>query len=243
MLDLHCHILPGVDDGAADMDEALAMARLCVEDGITHIAATPHCNLGTHLLRDDILPHVTRLNEALAAAKIPLTILPGSEIQVNGTKAYRAEYEAGVFCHLGDRRAFTLLEFNWRPEAYPPDAVELVEWLRGQGTTPIVAHPERHSFFQSDPVRLQALVAAGAWLQVTVDSLLGNHGPLPQVFGDEYLRLYPDVVLATDSHHLGRCSGLSPGFAWIQSHVGARRASEVRERLATVLTALIGPAS
>src|SRR5688572_22244864 len=90
MLDLHCHILPGVDDGAGTMDEALAMARFYVADGVTHVTATPHCNRVTHLLRDDILPHVARLNRELGRADIPLTVLPGSEIQVVTTESYRA---------------------------------------------------------------------------------------------------------------------------------------------------------
>src|SRR3954452_5979129 len=122
MLDLHCHILPGVDDGAASLDEALAMAEFYVRDGVTHVAATPHCNLSIHLLRDDILPHVGRLNRELRRAGIPLTVLPGSEIQVNLPEAYRAEFSARKYCHLGDGRAFTLLEFSWNPDAYPADA-------------------------------------------------------------------------------------------------------------------------
>src|SRR5689334_8294389 len=154
MLDLHCHILPGVDDGAASPEEALAMARFCVHDGSTHVVATPHCHRHCRLLRADVLPHVARLNEALAAAGVPLAVLPGSEVQVTDSAVYRGEFEAGLYCHLGDGRAFTLLEFNWKAEQYPPDAAELVGWLRARGTTPIIAHPERHGFFTSDPGRL-----------------------------------------------------------------------------------------
>lgn len=76
MLDLHCHILPGVDDGAKNLDESLAMARLCVRDGITHVVATPHCHRHCRMLRADVLPHVVRLNQELASANIPLTVLP-----------------------------------------------------------------------------------------------------------------------------------------------------------------------
>src|SRR6202521_1783377 len=114
MLDLHCHILPRVDDGAGSLDEALAMAQFCVRDGITHVVATPHCHRHCRLLRADILPHVARLNEELAGAGIPLVILPGSEIQVTDSALYRRECAAGLYCHLGDRTAFTLLEFNWK---------------------------------------------------------------------------------------------------------------------------------
>ena len=238
MLDLHSHILPEVDDGAASLDEALAMCRFCLRDGITHVVATPHCHGLARLLRPDILPHVTRLNEELARASIPLTILPGSEVQVTDTATYRRDFEAGLYCHLGDGRAFTLLEFNWMEELYPSDAPELVSWLHQQSMTPIVAHPERHRFFEENPKRLRALVEAGAWLQVTADSLLGNHGPAPRSFGERLLRSYPEAVLATDAHNLRRCSGLSAGYAWVQERLGLQRADQLRARAELVLSAL-----
>src|ERR1019366_3707975 len=224
MLDLHCHILPGVDDGAASLDEALAMARFCARDGITHIIATPHCHRHCRLLRPDILPHVARLNEELAKAEIALVILPGSEIQVTDAAAYRRDFEAGLYCHLGDGCTFTLLEFAWKEELYPPNAPELVNWIRKQGMTPIVVPTERYRFFTDDPARLRALVGEGAWLQVTVDSLLGNHGRDPAAAGAELLRAYPDAVLATDAHNLRRCSGLSAGFSWVRERFGVGRA-------------------
>jgi protein-tyrosine phosphatase len=242
MLDLHCHILPGVDDGAASLDESLAMARFCVQDGITHVVATPHCHRHCRLLRADILPHVVRLNEELAGVGIPLAVLPGSEVQVTDVAAYRRECEANLYCHLGDSPTFTLLEFNWKPEQYPAGAAELVGWLRGRGMTPIIAHPERHGFFAEDPGRLRALAEAGAWLQVTVDSLLGNHGAAPQVSGEALLRAYPDAVLASDAHNLRRCSGLAAGYTWVRERLGAGRADELRARADQVLSALVSRA-
>jgi protein-tyrosine phosphatase len=106
--------------------------------------------------------------------------------------------------------------------------------------TPIVAHPERQRFLADEPERLRALVAAGAWLQITVDSLLGNHGRGPEASGEELLRTYPEMVLATDAHNLRRCSGLSAGYTWVRERLGARRAEELRARADQVLAALIG---
>jgi protein-tyrosine phosphatase len=237
-LDIHCHILPCVDDGAASLAEALAMARISAADGITHITATPHCNRVTRMLRVDILPHVARLNEELVKVGIPLTILPGSEIQVATSAEYQRDYEAGVFCHLGGGRAFTLFEFSWVADDYPSDAADLIAWLVAQGTTPIVAHPERHPFFRDDPPRLRAVVEAGAWLQVTVDSLLGNHGAAAKTWGEKLLHTYDPIVLATDSHNVRRCSGLAPGLAWVRDHIGIERARALQARANQILASI-----
>src|SRR5262245_20220033 len=107
MIDIHCHILPNVDDGPQTLDESLRMAEFLVADGVTCVVATPHCHRFIHLLRRDIVPRVAELNQKLQAAKIPLQVLPGAEIQVTNTAEYRREFEAGLYCHLGDGHAFT----------------------------------------------------------------------------------------------------------------------------------------
>jgi len=239
MLDLHCHILPALDDGATNVQEALAMARFCVGDGITHIAATPHCNRSLHLLRVHILPQVQHFNEELKKAGIPLTVLPGSEIQLIDTDSYKKEFQAGLFCHLGDGQAFTLLEMNWNERFYQSDAPLLVKWLRAGGMIPIVAHPERHGFFQDYPDRLSALAREGAWLQITVDSLLGNHGPDPQSASEDLLDTFREIVLATDAHNIERCSGLTVGYDWVRTRFGKPRTDEMRARSDDVLKALL----
>jgi len=238
LFDLHCHILPEVDDGAQSLEEARAMARFNVADGVTCVVATPHCHRYVHLLRRDVIPAVARFNEELQAAAVPLTVLPGSEIQVVDTAEYRREFEQGDFCHLGDGREFTLLEFNWQRELFPADAEDLVRWIRAQGMTPILAHPERHEFFWEDVSRVARLVDAGAWLQVTVDSLIGNHGPAPSQAGGELLRRHREIVLASDAHNLKRCSGMAAGYEWVREHEGADRAADLFRRGELVRTRL-----
>jgi protein-tyrosine phosphatase len=238
-IDLHCHILPNVDDGPQSMDDALDMARFCLADGITHIVATPHCHRYVHLLRKDILPAVEAFNERLRAVEIPITILPGSEIQVTNSDEYRREFERRDFCHLGDGRDFTLLEFNWDRALFPKDAADLVRWIQKQGMTPILAHPERHDFFWEDPANLERLVDAGAWVQVTVDSLLGNHGPSPSIAADQILRRHQHAVLATDAHNLARCSGMKAGYEWVHEHLGDERRQDLLKRSELVLSKLM----
>lgn len=241
MIDIHCHILPNVDDGPKSLDESLEMARFCVADGMTHVVATPHCHRYIHLLRADILPAVKQLNADLQQADIPLSVLAGSEIQVTDTAAYRQEFRDGVYCHLGDGKEFTLLEFNWSPELFPADAAELASWILAQGMTPILAHPERHEFFRKDLSLLHPLVEAGAWMQITVDSLLGNHGSGPQALGETLLRTYPKAVLATDAHNMLRCSGLTAGYAWVRDKLGDARADDLLERSAGLQACLVAP--
>lgn len=239
MIDLHCHILPGVDDGPQTLQESLNLARFCVADGITVITATPHCHSSIHLLRADILPHVAAFNQELQSAGIPLTVLPGSEIQVFDSTLYRREFEEDLFCHLGDRHVFTLMEFSWSESLFPADSVELIEWIRARGMQPIVAHPERHVFFRERPSLLQPLVDAGAWIQITVDSLLGYFGPEAKAFGEQFLKTHHQAILATDSHNMKRCSGLTPGYSWVEQHLGPDRARDLAERADHVRTSLL----
>ena len=238
MLDLHCHILPDLDDGPKTLKESLQVARFCADDGITHIVATPHCHHILHLLRPDILPRVTEFQAELDRANIPLQIFPGSEIRTNDIALFQREYDDGVLCHLGDDAAYSLLEFGWQADAYPADAPAHIAWLRERGTQPIIAHPERHSFFQYDRARLHALVEAGAWLQITVDSMLGNNGERPQLAAFDYLLFYPDCVLATDAHRLSRCSGLSRGYELVAQQLGDGRVADLRARADEVLAHL-----
>jgi len=239
MLDIHCHILPNVDDGPNTLDESLELARFCVTDGITHVIATPHCHRHCRLLRADILPRVAAFNDRLKEAGVPLTALPGSEIQLTNVAAYQVDYGRGVYCHLGDDPRYSLLEFPWSERHFPAGAAEHVAWLHEHGTTPIVAHPERHGFFRNDPNRLSAFVDAGAWVQITVDSLLGHFGPEAQVAGEEFLQSYPVAVLATDAHNRQRCSGLSVGYGFVRDRFGAQRADDLRDRADAVLRHLL----
>ena len=235
MLDLHCHILPDLDDGPKTLREALQLARFSVADGITHIVATPHCHDITHLLRADILPRVEAFQAELDRANIPLQIFPGSEIRTNDIALFQREYEEGVLCHLGGNPAYSLLEFGWQADAYPDNAPAHICWIRERGTQPIIAHPERHSFFQYDRARLHALIEAGAWLQITVDSLLGNNGERPQLAALDYLLFYPDCVLATDAHRLSRCSGLSRGYDLVAQQLGDGRVADLKARSDEIL--------
>jgi protein-tyrosine phosphatase len=232
--------LPAIDDGPETLDEALALARFCVADGITHVVATPHCHQYHRTHRSRILPEVAAFNEELCRAGIGLVVLPGSEIQLTSPHGYKRDFEAGLFCHLGDGRDYTLLELPWDNRHYPADAEKVVDWLVCRGMTAILAHPERQIYFRDVPGRLQALVDAGVIIQLTVDSFLGNFGPIARSEADRLLHMYPEVVLATDSHNTnGRCSGLASGYELVRKRYGAARADDLRTRSDGILAKLL----
>jgi protein-tyrosine phosphatase len=233
MLDLHCHLLPAVDDGPQSLEDALDLARLLIARGTTHVVCTPHCHRALRLMRSEIVPRVQQLQQELNAAHLDLQVLPGSEVQLWDVEWVRANYEAGELCLLGDNRRFMLVEFSWRPEQFPGGrgAPEFMRYLLDNGTQPIIAHPERHSFLRDHTERVAKLVEAGAWLQLTVGSLTGVFGDEAEQAAHDFLYAFDPIVLASDSHGLGRCTGVEEGLQIISEHHSPERAADIRNRL------------
>lgn len=228
MIDIHTHILPNVDDGASSLAESLQMLERMERDGTTYVVATPHYNAGTQLSRAEIVERVVALNAALDGTKLKIQVLPGAEIALLDPDAFREAYEAGTLCHLGDKAAYTLLEFPWRSEDVPTGALELIGWLVARGTTPVIAHPERTPYLRENPRVLQELVQRGAILQVTVDSVCGLTSGQSKMMAESILRAFEPVVLASDSHNLARCSGLSTGLKAVARKFGMPRAALIQ---------------
>ncbi len=200
MLDLHCHILPGLDDGAIDLPDALGMARDAVEQGIRAVFATSHLGVelfGTtpELLREE---HAV-LVAALAKEGIPLEVLPGAENFYEGTDPERFAENA---VPLGDEGRYVLLDFSLRavPEGVPPMIAALVR----SGRVPVIAHPERNRELQIDPQPIAAWIEAGALIQVNASSLLGASGEEAQRAAGQLLKARAAHVLASDAHSRAR---------------------------------------
>ena len=199
MIDIHCHLLPGMDDGPASMDESLAMVRLALADGIQGAICTPHWHpMFWQNERFVIAEAVESLRLRLQAEAIPFDVWPGSELSLD------ADLEAGI----ADGRLGTLNGGSWvlleLPGAYPPPGIDafLLNLLRS-GRRIVLAHPERYSFVQRDPARLHAWVEMGLAVQITAASLLGRLGPkiasLCQVLLEHRLVHF----LASDGHGVG----------------------------------------
>jgi protein-tyrosine phosphatase len=167
VIDLHSHILPGLDDGVATMAEAVELGRAAVRDGITAMAATPHVSYRyptsaaamEHTLRD--------VAAALRDDGVPLEVLPGGELTIDQA-ASLAPRERRRF-GLGGSARHLLIEFPYH--GWPMAMGPLLDRLRVEGVTPVIAHPERSAEVRADPERLRPLVEGGALVQLTAASL------------------------------------------------------------------------
>lgn len=200
MLDLHCHLLPGVDDGAPDLDTALAMARMAVADGIQAVACTPHIYPG--LYENDaagIRAAVSRLQAILEDEGIPLRLFEGADVHLD-TNLAGAVQNGRVPTIAGSR--YLLLE----PPHHvaPPGFEHEVFALMAAGLVPVVTHPERLSWVEDHYALFIRLVERGAWMQVTAGALTGRHGRRPRYWGERFVAEGHAHILATDAHDVRR---------------------------------------
>jgi protein-tyrosine phosphatase len=205
VIDLHCHILPGLDDGSRDVEDSVAMARQAVADGIEVVAATPHIHPDHEVLIGELEERVGRLNAALEEARVGVRVVTGGEVS------------EPLLDNLDDDdlRRVSLGGGGWilvEPRPGPlSDHLELaVDSLTRRGFRSLVAHPERHAGADFRE-RLEALVAAGALIQVT--AALIAEGPAAPVML-ELAALGLVHVLASDAHssRIGRPVKLSHGL-------------------------------
>ncbi len=194
--DIHCHILPGIDDGAQSWDESLAMARLAVADRIATIVATPH-QLGAfdQNLGDKIRQLVAELNERLLAEDIAVRVLAGGEIRIEPSVI--EQLVTGDLVSLGDHRRHVLLELPH--ELYFPLDLLMSE-LATRQITLVLAHPERNEGLLRQPDFAVDLVDAGCLLQLTAGSLCGAMGPHVQDMAEWMVTEGFAHVVATDGH-------------------------------------------
>jgi protein-tyrosine phosphatase len=192
VIDLHAHILPGLDHGPRDWDESLSMCRIAVEDGIRTIAATPHVSEEFPNRRERVEECAGELRRRLAAAGIRLEILTGADHHAH------PDLGPGNVLTLGGNGRYFLLEFPYA--SLPPRADAFVRGLLARGLTPIVTHPERTAALQREWRHLEPLVREGALVQVTAGSLLGNFGPAAANAAFRYLREGWVHLLASDAH-------------------------------------------
>lgn len=201
MVDLHCHILPDLDDGARTIEEAVQMARLAVQDGICDVVATPHTYRGFFQNEPaGIEQAVQQFQQELDRQQIPLRIHPGCEVHLHPELVEHVK--ARRISTLGHQGRYLLVELPaYRIPAYTEAALQ---GLLALGITPIIAHPERHHVLRSEPRRLAGWVEQGVLAQVTAASMIGQMGRQAQRASEWMVKHQLVHVLASDAHRADR---------------------------------------
>lgn len=197
MIDLHAHILPGLDDGSPSLEASLEMAQLAAESGVTAVAATPHCGIPGEdgLNAGRVLDGVSRLRRALEQASIPLRLYAGMEIF--GTEQTARHLQEGTLIPLAGSR-YPLIEFPF--EDYGRQATQILASVLRLGLRPVVAHPERYRYAQAMPQLLNEWVDMGCLLQINRGSLLGRFGPREETLAHRLVGRGFAAFVASDAH-------------------------------------------
>ncbi|MEH7525294.1 CpsB/CapC family capsule biosynthesis tyrosine phosphatase [Bacillus sp. JJ1503] len=233
MIDIHCHILPGIDDGAKDLIESIGMAKHAASKGITTIFATPHHKNGRYYNKGNkILAKVNKLNSKLRKAKIPVKILPGQEPRIYGELL--EDYKAGKILTLNNQHKYLLVEL---PDTHVPAyAVKLLFNIQLEGITPIIVHPERNVQIRENPDILHQLVMNGAATQITASSLIGYKGKKLRKFSLQLIKHHLTHFIASDSHRLSRSSfKLNEAYEVINEEFGTDYSNLLQENTRKLL--------
>jgi protein-tyrosine phosphatase len=235
MIDLHNHILYGLDDGAADLDESLEIARQLVSEGVERVAATPHISPegddrpSAELLRR----RIAEVQTALDANGVPLAIVPGNELYL--TPDAPALVTSGAVCRLGDGPS-VLVELSLVMGQRPLYLDDVVFRLQLAGCGVVLAHPERYGFVEHDPHALDSLLERGLLLQLTAPALLGEYGPAIRRTAERLLLRGCYSLASSDRHHPGPNRSLAALRQRIEALTGRATADLLlRENPARVL--------
>jgi protein-tyrosine phosphatase len=198
MIDLHHHLLPGLDDGSKTMDNSVAMAKLAAADGITHVVCTPHAN-GKYIYDPQVNEaKLAELRGLLAADSVPLTLGLGCDFHlsydnIQDAKDHPTRYTINNLSYL-------LVEI---PDyGLPRGLTEIFYELQLAGMTPILTHPERNPTLQADMARVEEWLRGGILIQVTGDSVRGSMGKSAERMAHHLLANRWVHFLATDAHNV-----------------------------------------
>ncbi len=225
MIDIHCHLLPNIDDGPKSWDESLEMVRIASEDGITGAVTTPHWIQGTSWQpgAETVKKMVEEMNARVEERGMEFRVYPGMEIGIIPDVA-RAVASGEVLC-LAEGN-FVLIEIPFY--SLPLGIEEVIFGIESIGKTPVLAHPERNREFQGMPARIADLVGMGALVQVTAGSLCGSFGEAARRCSLEFAELGVLHFVSSDAHSTKhRTPVVSKGLAVLEKNIGSEKVSEI----------------
>jgi protein-tyrosine phosphatase len=218
MIDLHCHILPGVDDGAKSIEDSVEMARIAAAAGTKTIVATPHMMHPQFHVRGDVAKQkLEEVRAAILAAKIPIEILLAGEI--HWSTEIPQLLDSGELLPLCKDRRYILFEL---PTSHVPHATREVMWqFQLAGIFPVLAHPERNLEFEQNPDLVHEFRNAGVPIQVTAMSLTGDFGRKARKLSERWLAEAAVDLVASDGHSTrGRPPTMEAAAKYVRKHAG-----------------------
>ncbi|UTR16175.1 tyrosine protein phosphatase [Salipaludibacillus sp. LMS25] len=217
MIDIHCHILPYLDDGAQSEKDLVSMAQVASEDGITTIVATPHHKNGSYEnVKETVLKAVESANNILQKKDIEVLIKPGQECRLYGEII--ADFRAGYIQTLNDSK-YLFVEFP--SSQVPRFSKQLFYDLQIEGVVPVIVHPERNHVFIKKPDMLYEFVKNGALTQVTAGSVAGKFGKKISKFSFELIESHLTHFIASDAHNtLNRTFNMAEAYDVINRKYG-----------------------
>ncbi|MCT3034575.1 tyrosine-protein phosphatase [Pediococcus parvulus] len=233
MIDLHCHILPGVDDGSPDMETSLRLAQVAVDQGITHMLLTPHHMDGQYVNhKAAVVTKTEAFQEALDKSQIRLTVFPGQEVHITGELLRAINQNDVLFADEGNRYLILELPHNEVPEY----TSKMLFGLQSRGITPVLVHPERNQGFMQDPDKLYEFVSQGCVTQLTASSYVGVFGEHVQKFTEQIIDAGLGCVFASDAHNFkGRNFKMTQAFEKLEKEKGVRFAETYKENAKSII--------
>lgn len=226
MVDLHHHLLPGLDDGAPDLATTLKMARMAAADGITHVVCTPHANGRYRFDPEHIRGLLAEVREAISDAGIRLMLGSGCDFHLSYDNVRDALENPRRYTVNGGE--YLLIEL---PDyALPPTLEETFYSLRLAGMTPILTHPERNPTLQQDDARLKNWIRDGMLTQVTASSVMGLMGRSAQKMAERLLANRWVHFIATDAHNI---STRPPHMRDAYDQIAGRHGEQYAQKLCT----------
>jgi protein-tyrosine phosphatase len=214
MVDIHCHILPGLDDGPDSIELSLQMAEMAISEGITHIVATPHANSEFAFIPELIRQ---RRDEIQAQVGDHLTLATGCDFHLSFENLQ--DIQANPTKYTINQKKYLLVEFA--DYSIPPSIDKNLHELQLAGIKPIITHPERNPLIRSQPERLLRWVQQGCYVQVTAQSLAGRFGGSAKAAADRLLEFNVVHFIASDAHNVtGRPLRLKDVFELVAERKG-----------------------
>ena len=195
MIDIHCHILPGLDDGPDAREMSLEMAEMAIADGITHVIGTPHAS-PDHAFIPELVKQ--RRDELQAAVEGRLILATGCDFHLSFENLRDIDHNASRFTL--NQKNYLLVEFA--DFSIPPSMDQALHGLHLAGLRPIVTHPERNPLIRAKPERLYRWLRQGCYVQITAQSLSGRFGKAAQEVAQELMRMRAVHFIASDAHNV-----------------------------------------